>query len=90
MLPPGAPPIRELNLFTQIDRPRRLALRSTLTMPDGSNIDRDVEVTFDEADGGTHMTVLQRGFPTEELRDLVGVGVSSMFDQLEVMVRKEN
>lgn len=86
MHPPGAPAVRESNLFTEIDRPRRLEFQSTLTMPDGSNIDRDVEVTFDEGEGGTRMTILQKGFPTEELRDFVGAGVSSMFDRLEVMV----
>jgi hypothetical protein len=33
------------------------------------------------------MTILQKGFPTEELRDFVGPGVSSTLDRLEAMVR---
>src|SRR5262245_16128364 len=76
------PPIRESNLFTRIDRPLRLEFRSTLMTPDGYNFDRDVEVTFDDLDEGTLMTVVQMGFPTAELRDLVGEGVSLMFDRL--------
>ncbi|MGA9161028.1 MAG: SRPBCC domain-containing protein [Actinomycetota bacterium] len=42
-----------------------------------------MEVTFDDLDGGTRMTVVQKGFPTAELRDLVGDGVSVMLDRLE-------
>jgi uncharacterized protein YndB with AHSA1/START domain len=80
---PDGPPILESNLFTRIDRPRRLEFRSTLMTPDEYTIDRDVEVTFDDLDGGTSMTVVQKGFPTAELRDLVGDGVSVMLDRLE-------
>jgi uncharacterized protein YndB with AHSA1/START domain len=87
MRPPGAEPFRESNLFTQIDRPRRLDFQSTLTMPDGSCVDRQVEVTFDDASGGTRMTVVQKGFPTAELRDLVCAGVSGMLDHLERLVK---
>jgi uncharacterized protein YndB with AHSA1/START domain len=85
MQPPGNPPFQESNLFTSINRPRRLDFQSTLTTPDGSSIDRMVEVTFDAVDGKTHMTIVQKGFPTAELRDMVGVGVSSMLGQLEKM-----
>jgi len=87
MRPSGAPPFRESNLFTRIDRPRRLDFQSTLTTPDGSSIDRDVEVTFDHADGGTLMTIVQKGFPTARLRDLVYGGVSSMLDQFERLLK---
>lgn len=83
IMPPDGPPILESNRFTRIQRPRRLEFRSTLMTPDGYSIDRDVEVTFDDLDGGTLMTVVQKGFPTAELRDLVGDGVSVMFDRLE-------
>ena len=81
--PPDGPPIVESSLFTRIDRPRRLEFRSTLMTPDGYRIDRDVEVTFDDLDGGTLMTVVQKGFPTAGLRDLLGDSVSIMFDRLE-------
>jgi uncharacterized protein YndB with AHSA1/START domain len=37
--PPGSQPARERNVFEQVDRPRRLAYRSTMTMPDGASFD---------------------------------------------------
>lgn len=65
--PPGGAAYREANRFTLIDRPRRLAFRSELTMPDGSSLERDVEVTFTSGDGSrTRMTIVQKGFPTQQ------------------------
>jgi uncharacterized protein YndB with AHSA1/START domain len=82
--PPGDAAYREANRFTVIDRPRRLAFESALTMPDGSNLERDVEVTFTSEDGGrTRMTIVQRGFPNAEVRDAFGAGFPDIFDRLE-------
>jgi uncharacterized protein YndB with AHSA1/START domain len=67
--PPGGTPARETNVFQVVDRARRLVYLSTMTMPDGSTVDTVVEVTFEEANGGTRMTLAQRGFPTAKLRD---------------------
>lgn len=68
--PPGGAAYREANRFTLIDRPRRIAFTSTFTTPDGSDLERDVEVTFNsEDDGGTPMTIVQKGFPSAEARD---------------------
>lgn len=80
---PYGPPIYESNLFTMIDRPRRIEFRSTLITPDGYDFDRDVEVTFDASEDGTLMTLVHKGFPTAELRDLMGDGVSVMLDRFE-------
>jgi uncharacterized protein YndB with AHSA1/START domain len=60
---------RETNVFQVVDRPRRLAMTTTSSTPDGFRLDTTTEVTFEEHDGKTRMTVVQRGFPTAELRD---------------------
>lgn len=75
---------RETNRLTVVDRPRRLAFESALTMPDGSNVRRDVDVTFrNEERGRTRMTIVQRGFPTAEARDAFGAGFPGIFEWLE-------
>jgi uncharacterized protein YndB with AHSA1/START domain len=80
--PPGSRPARETSVFQVVDRPRRLVYASTMTMPDGSVVDTDMEVTFEEEDGGTRMTIVQRGFPTVELRDDFAGGWPSILDGL--------
>jgi uncharacterized protein YndB with AHSA1/START domain len=60
---------RETNVFQVVDRPHRLTMTTTSTAPDGLRLDTTTEVTFEEHDGKTRMTVVQRGFPTAELRD---------------------
>lgn len=73
--PPGGALYRETNHFALIDRPRRLAFRSSLTMPDGSDIERDVEVRFKSEDAArTRMTIVQKEFPNGEVRDAFGAG----------------
>ncbi len=62
---------RETNTFEVIDRPHRLVSKSSFTSPDGTVLDTDVEITFRESDGKTLMTVVQSGFPDEEIRDFV-------------------
>jgi uncharacterized protein YndB with AHSA1/START domain len=60
---------RETNVFEVVDRPHRLVSRSTGSSPDGSSLDTRVEITFQEEGGKTLMTVVQSGFPSEEIRD---------------------
>jgi uncharacterized protein YndB with AHSA1/START domain len=60
---------RETNVFEVVDRPHRLVMATTSSTPDGLTLDTRTEVTFEEHDGGTRMTVVQSGFPTAELRD---------------------
>ena len=55
--------------FLEIDRPHRLVTSSTGGTPDGDTMTTTIEITFEEAAGGTLMTVFQSGFPTEEMRD---------------------
>ena len=59
----------ENQTFLEIDRPHRLVTSSTGGTPDGDTMTTTIEITFEEAAGGTLMTVFQSGFPTEEMRD---------------------
>jgi uncharacterized protein YndB with AHSA1/START domain len=81
--PPEGEPARETNLFQVVDRPRRLVYRSTMTMPGGSSFDTSMDVTFEEQNGRTLMTIVQSGFPTAELRDDFTGGWTSILDGLE-------
>ena len=80
--PPQAGRWREANVFKEIIRPRRLSYSSTMTRPDGSIVETEIEVTFEIEDEGTRVTVVQRGFPTDELRDSFTGGWASALDQL--------
>jgi uncharacterized protein YndB with AHSA1/START domain len=80
--PPGGTPARETNLFEVVDRPRRLVYASTMTMPDGSNVDTRMQVTFQEEGGRTRLTIIQSGFPTSGLRDEFAGGWAGILDGL--------
>jgi uncharacterized protein YndB with AHSA1/START domain len=80
--PPGSTPARETNVFQVVDRPRRLVYASTMAMPDGSSIDTGMEVTFEEEDGRTRLSIVQSGFPTPEPRDEFAGGWASVLDGL--------
>jgi uncharacterized protein YndB with AHSA1/START domain len=73
--------------FETIDRPLRVVFRSNETGPDGSSFDTDVEVTFEEEDGKTRMTIVQSGFPSAEVRDSHKVGLPHAFGRVERFVR---
>ncbi|MET0494735.1 MAG: SRPBCC domain-containing protein [Actinoplanes sp.] len=60
---------RETQTFLEIDRPHRLVTESTGSSPDGMEMTTRIEITFEEKDGGTLMTVVQSGFPVPEIRD---------------------
>lgn len=66
---------RHRHVFAAIDPPRRIALATTETRLDGTTVEFETEFTFAPAAGGTRMTMVQRGFPTAELRDEHGLGV---------------
>ena len=57
---------REVAVFTEVDRPRRVAY--------------DLTGTF--ADGRTRMTLVQRGYPTDEMRDDFLSGWSDILNAL--------
>src|SRR5215211_6942789 len=84
--PPGSEPYREMNVFSEVDRPRRLVYTSTVTMPDGSSFDTGMDVTFEEQGGRTRMTIRHTGFPTAELRDDHQGGWPGFLDRLQGIV----
>jgi uncharacterized protein YndB with AHSA1/START domain len=82
----------ETQTFLEIDRPHRLVTESIGSDPGGTmQMTTRVEITFEEADGGTQMTVVQSGFPALEVRDFfrqqVWVGA---FDRIEAYLRSHS
>jgi uncharacterized protein YndB with AHSA1/START domain len=84
--PPGTEPYRETSVFQVVDRPRRLVMTSTMTMPDGSSIDTELEITFEEKNSKTRMTILQSGFLTAESRDAFESGWPGALERLAGVV----
>ncbi|MFI2710681.1 SRPBCC domain-containing protein [Micromonospora sp. NPDC018662] len=81
---------RETQTFLEIDRPHRLVTESTGSGPDGATMTTRIEITFEEKDGGTLMTVVQSGFPAPEVRDFfVGEVWSGAFDRVEAYLVRE-
>lgn len=74
---------RHRHLIEALESPRRLRLATTETRRDGETIEFTTEFTFTPRAGGTLMTMTQWGFPTDELREEHGGGVSDAFDRLE-------
>jgi hypothetical protein len=70
-------------VFEAIERPRRLLLATTETRLDGSRFAFSTEFRFASRDGATLMTMVQRGFPSDELRDEHGRGLPHAFDRLQ-------
>lgn len=74
---------RHRHVFEVIERPRRLLLATTETRLDGSELTFTTEFTFASSEGATLMTMVQFGFPSDELRDEHARGVAHAFDRLE-------
>lgn len=60
---------RETQVFEVVDRPHRLASRSSGSSPDGQSQETRVEITFQNEGGKTLMTIVQSGFQDESSRD---------------------
>ena len=73
---------RHRHVFEAIEHPRRLLLATTETRPDGSRFAFSTEFTFAPRDRATLMTMVQSGFPSDELRDEHGRGLPHAFDRL--------
>jgi uncharacterized protein YndB with AHSA1/START domain len=78
---------RHDHVFRVIDRPRRLVVDTTESRPDGSSFEFEIEWLFEERDGKTLMTMIQRGVPTE-LRDEHRDGVPGAFRRLERVIEQ--
>jgi uncharacterized protein YndB with AHSA1/START domain len=79
---------RHDHVFRVIDRPSRLVVETTENRPDGSSLEFEIEFIFEERDGNTLMTMIQRGLPTAELRDEHRAGVPPAFARLEQAIEK--
>ena len=83
----GEEPFRETNVFTEVDRPSRLAFTSTMFKGKyGGSFDTNVTVTFEDRDGTTLLTIVQTGFESREERDMIRGGWPSILDALERVV----
>jgi uncharacterized protein YndB with AHSA1/START domain len=80
--PAGTAPYREVNRFTEVDRPHRLAYTSRFELPDGSSFSTDLVVRFDARQDQTLMTIVQSGFPSEKDRDDHQGGWPAFLDRL--------
>jgi uncharacterized protein YndB with AHSA1/START domain len=79
---------RETQTFLEIERPHRLVTESTGSSPDGMVMTTRIEITFEEKDGGTLMTVVQSGFPVPEIRDFfVGEVWAGALDRIEAYLK---
>jgi uncharacterized protein YndB with AHSA1/START domain len=79
---------RHDHVFRVIDRPSRLVVDTTESRADGSSLEFETEFTFEEEDSKTVMTMVQRGFPSAELRDEHRAGLPNAFARLEQAVEK--
>jgi dihydrofolate reductase/uncharacterized protein YndB with AHSA1/START domain len=81
---------RHDHVFRVIDRPSRLVVDTTETRADGSSLEFETEFTFEERDGKTLMTMIQRGLPTAELREEHRAGLPNAFARLERAIETES
>jgi uncharacterized protein YndB with AHSA1/START domain len=86
------PSREELYRFTHkyevLDRPRRIAFTSEqLTSTDGSILEADVEISLEGRDGKTLLTLVERGYPSAEERDLHMIGTPHAYDRVERFIR---
>ena len=72
--------------YEVVDRPQRVAFASEQTAPDGSILEADVEITLEGRGGKTLLTLVERGYPSAEERDLHMVGMPHAYDRLERFV----
>jgi uncharacterized protein YndB with AHSA1/START domain len=79
---------RHEHVFRVIDRPHRLLLDTTESRADGGVLRYETELIFEERDGKTLMTMIQRGLPTAELRDEHRAGVPGAFTRLERVIEE--
>ena len=77
-------PDRLHSVFTEIDRPRRLAYDFSMYVGEwGRTIDSAVTYTFEEQEGKTLLTIVQSGFETEADRDAFMGGTPGFLDSLQ-------
>jgi uncharacterized protein YndB with AHSA1/START domain len=73
---------RHRHVFRAINHAQRLLFDTTETRLDGSSFEFETEFTFEPRDDKTLMTMIQRGFPTSDLRDEHDIGLPNAFARL--------
>ena len=74
----------EHGVFEQIDRPHRIVYTTLYEFPDGrQSFETRVTVTFEPVDGGTLLTIVDKGYPTDELRARHQSGWPYFLDRFE-------
>lgn len=82
---------REVNTIRVFEPPHRLVTTSNGSSPDGQEMTTEIDMTFEEADGGTLVTVVQSGFPGEELRDFFSTYAwVGAFDRIEAFLTRSS
>ena len=71
-------------VFTEVDRPRRLAYRGSMFVSGwGRTVEYEEAITLEDQDGKTLLTLTMSGLETEADRDAFGGGVPSYVDSLQ-------
>jgi uncharacterized protein YndB with AHSA1/START domain len=81
--PAGGERWREHGVYTEVDRPHRLEYTCIFTFPDGRSFETRVTVTFEARDGKTLLTLVDAGFPSEEMRNAHQNGWPGFIDAFE-------
>jgi uncharacterized protein YndB with AHSA1/START domain len=72
------------NVFTDVDRPRRLAYDATMFIAEwGRTVSYSETLTFEERDGKTLLTLVESGFETEADRDAFESGKPGWVDSVQ-------
>lgn len=77
---------RFAHTYEVVDRPRRIASEQHVSTA-GSILEADVEITLEGRDGKTLLTLVERGYPSAEERDLHMIGTPHAYDRLERFIR---
>jgi len=71
-------------VFTEVDRPRRLAYQGTMFVSQwGRTVDYQEAITLEDQDGKTLLTLIMSGIESEADRDAFAGGVPSYVDSLK-------
>jgi uncharacterized protein YndB with AHSA1/START domain len=80
-------PDRLTSVFTEVDRPRRLAYDTSMFVAEwGRTVDFTETITFEEQHGKTLVTIVQSGFESEADRDAFMSGTPSYLDAVQRVV----
>lgn len=77
---------REEGVYSEVDRPRRLAYNQIFSTPGGVRFETFVTVTFEERNGKTLLTLVDAGLPDEETRKAHENGWPAFIDRYEQLL----